>query len=114
MKDYDRRKEIAEASIRNNGRIIIAENLDMAVELANELAPEHLEIDVDNPFDYLDRIENAGSVFLGRNCPEALGDYVAGPNHTLPTGGRAKFSSPLSVDDFIKKIQFSYFEKSAL
>ena len=108
------RKEIAEASIRNNGRIIIAENLDMAVELANELAPEHLEIDVDNPFDYLDRIENAGSVFLGRNCPEALGDYVAGPNHTLPTGGRAKFSSPLSVDDFIKKIQFSYFEKSAL
>ena len=108
------RKEIAEASIRNNGRIIIAENLDMAVELANELAPEHLEIDVDNPFDYLDRIENAGSVFLGRNCPEALGDYVAGPTHTLPTGGRAKFSSPLSVDDFIKKIQFSYFEKSAL
>lgn len=108
------RKEIAEASIRNNGRIIIAENLDMAVELANELAPEHLEIDVDNPFDYLDRIENAGSVFLGRNCPEALGDYVAGPNHTLPTGGRARFSSPLSVDDFIKKIQFSYFEKSAL
>lgn len=108
------RREIAEASINSNGRIIIAENIDMAVELANELAPEHLEIDVDNPFDYLDRIENAGSVFLGRNCPEALGDYVAGPNHTLPTGGRAKFSSPLSVDDFIKKTQFSYFEKEAL
>lgn len=108
------RKEIAGSSIDNNGRIIITDNLDIAIELANELAPEHLEIDVDNPFDYLEKIENAGSVFLGRNCPEALGDYMAGPNHTLPTGGRAKFSDPLSVDDFIKKIQFSYFEKTAL
>ncbi len=108
------RKEIASVSIQNNGKIIIAKDIDMAIDIANELAPEHLELDVDNPFDYLDRIENAGSVFLGRNCPEALGDYVAGPNHTLPTGGRAKFQSPLSVDDFIKKIQFSYFEKSAL
>ncbi len=108
------RKEIAAVSIQNNGKIIIAKDIDMAIDIANELAPEHLELDVDNPFDYLDRIENAGSVFLGRNCPEALGDYVAGPNHTLPTGGRAKFQSPLSVDDFIKKIQFSYFEKKAL
>ncbi len=108
------RKEIASVSIQNNGKIIIAKDIDMAIDIANELAPEHLELDVDNPFDYLDRIENAGSVFLGRNCPEALGDYVAGPNHTLPTGGRAIFQSPLSVDDFIKKIQFSYFEKSAL
>ena len=73
-----------------------------------------MEVCVDNPFDYLDKIHNAGSVFLGRNCPEALGDYIAGPNHTLPTSGTARFSSPLSVDDFVKKYQFSYYTQSAL
>ena len=108
------RFEIARESIDNNSKIIVTGNLITAVELANEIAPEHLELCVDNPFDYFDKIENAGSVFLGRNCPEALGDYFAGPNHTLPTSGTAKFSSPLSVDDFIKKTQFTYFTKSAL
>ena len=108
------RAEIARASIDRNGKIIVAENLRVAVEIANEIAPEHLELCVDNPFDYLDSIRHAGSVFLGRNCPEALGDYLAGPNHTLPTGGTAKFSSPLSVDDFIKKTQYTYFTAEAL
>ena len=98
-----RREEIARASIDTNGKIIVADNLDTAVEIANEIAPEHLEVCVDQPFDYLDKIKNAGSIFLGRNCPEALGDYFAGPNHTLPTSGTARFSSPLSVDDFVKK-----------
>ena len=78
------------------------------------MAPEHLELFVDDPFDYLDAIKNAGSIFLGRSCPEALGDYMAGPNHTLPTSGTARFSSPLSVDDFIKKSQFTYFTADAL
>lgn len=108
------REEIARASIENNGAIIITDNLHRAVEISNELAPEHLEICTDNPFDYLDEITNAGSVFLGRFCCESLGDYLAGPNHTLPTSGTARFSSPLSVDEFIKKTQFSYFEKEAL
>jgi len=108
------RVEIARASIDNNGKIIVAENLLSAIDIANEIAPEHLELCVDNPFDYLDRIRHAGSVFLGRNCPEALGDYLAGPNHTLPTSGTAKFSSPLSVDDFIKKTQYTYFTADAL
>ena len=98
------RAEIARASIDGSGKIIVAENdLKKAIEIANELAPEHLELCVDNPFDYLDQIRCAGSVFLGKNCPEALGDYFAGPNHTLPTCGTARFSSPLSVDDFLKK-----------
>ena len=100
------REEIARPSIENNGKIIIAESILQAIEIANEIAPEHLEVCVDNPFDYLDRIKNAGSIFLGKNCPEALGDYFAGPNHTLPTSGTARFSSPLSVDDFVKKIGF--------
>ena len=108
------RCEIARASIDNNGKIIVADNLYAAIEIANEIAPEHLELCVDNPFDYLDAIRHAGSIFMGRNCPEALGDYLAGPNHTLPTSGTAKFSSPLSVDDFVKKTQYTYFTKDAL
>jgi len=108
------RSEIARASVDNNGKIIVADNLAQAIEIANEIAPEHLELCVDNPFDYLDSIRHAGSVFMGRYCPEALGDYFAGPNHTLPTSGTARFSSPLSVDDFIKKTQFTYYTRDAL
>lgn len=108
------RSEIARASIDNNGKIIVAENLDLAIDIANEIAPEHLELCVDAPFDYLDRVRCAGSVFLGKNCPEALGDYFAGPNHTLPTSGTAKFSSALSVDDFVVKSQFTYYTADAL
>ena len=108
------RAEIARASIDNNGKIIVAENLNNAIDIANEIAPEHLELCVEQPFDYLSKVRHAGSVFLGRNCPEALGDYLAGPNHTLPTSGTAKFSSPLSVDDFIKKMQYTYFTEDAL
>lgn len=108
------RAEIARASIDRNGKIIVAENLRVVIEIANEIAPEHLELMVDNPFDYLDGIRNAGSIFMGRNCPEALGDYYAGPNHTLPTGGTARFSSPLSVDDFVKKSQYTYYTADAL
>ena len=108
------REEIARPSIENNGKIIITKNIDEAIELSNSIAPEHLEICTDNPFDYLDKVTNAGSVFLGKNCPEALGDYFAGPNHTLPTSGTARFSNPLSVDDFIKKTQFTYYTKDAL
>ena len=108
------RAGIARTSIDSNGKIIVAENLTQAIDIANEIAPEHLELCVDNPFDYLDSIRHAGSVFLGRNCPEALGDYFAGPNHTLPTSGTAKFSSPLGVDDFIKKVQYTYYTRDAL
>ena len=108
------RKEIARESIDNNGKIIITSSINEAVEVANRIAPEHLEICVDEPFMYLDKIKNAGSIFMGKYCPEALGDYMAGPNHTLPTSGTARFSSPLSVDDFVKKTQFSYFTKDAL
>ena len=108
------RREIARESIDVNGKIIVADTLDAAIEIANEIAPEHLELCVDNPFDKLDSIRHAGSIFMGRNCPEALGDYFAGPNHTLPTSGTAKFSSPLSVDDFIKKTQYTYYAKDAL
>ncbi|MBR0266527.1 MAG: histidinol dehydrogenase [Clostridia bacterium] len=108
------RYAIARESVDNNGKIIVAEDLRAAIEIANEIAPEHLELCVDNPFDYLDSIRHAGSVFLGRNCPEALGDYLAGPNHTLPTQGTARFSSPLSVDDFVKKTQYTYYTKDAL
>lgn len=108
------RAEIARASIDNNGKIIVADTLDRAIDIANEIAPEHLELCVGQPFDYLDKIRHAGSIFMGRNCPEALGDYFAGPNHTLPTSGTAKFSSPLSVDDFVKKTQYTYYTKEAL
>ena len=109
------RADIARASIDNNGKIIVSENdLLAAIDIANEIAPEHLELCVDNPFDYLDKIKHAGSIFMGRYCPEALGDYFAGPNHTLPTSGTARFSSPLSVDDFVKKSQFTYFTREAL
>ena len=108
------RAEIARASIDDNGKIIVADSLMCAIDIANEIAPEHLELCVDNPFDYFGAIRHAGSVFMGRNCPEALGDYFAGPNHTLPTGGTAKFSSPLSVDDFVKKTQFTYYTRDAL
>ena len=108
------RAEIARASIDKNGKIIVAPDLNVAVEIANEIAPEHLELCVDAPFDWLDKIRHAGSIFMGRNCPEALGDYFAGPNHTLPTSGTAKFSSPLSVDDFVKKTQYTYYTKDAL
>ena len=108
------RCEIARESIDVNGKIIVADTLDIAIEIANEIAPEHLELCVDNPFDMLDSIRHAGSIFMGRNCPEALGDYFAGPNHTLPTSGTAKFSSPLSVDDFVKKTQYTYYTKDAL
>ena len=108
------REEIARASVEDNGKIIVTDDLDAAVEVANAIAPEHLELCVDEPFAYLERIRNAGSVFLGRNCPEALGDYYAGANHTLPTSGTARFSSPLSVDDFMKKTQFIYYSEDAL
>jgi len=109
------RAEIARASIDNNGKIIVAkDNLALAIDIANEIAPEHLELCLDNPFDYLDKVKHAGSIFMGKHCPEALGDYFAGPNHTLPTSGTARFSSPLSVDDFVKKSQFTYFTADAL
>lgn len=108
------REEIARISIDNNGKIIVSDDLMKAIDIANEIAPEHLELCVDNPFDYLDKIRHAGSIFMGRYCPEALGDYFAGPNHTLPTTGTARFSSPLSVDDFVKKTQYTYYTKEAL
>ena len=108
------RNEIARESIDRNGKIIVAQTIGEAIEISNEIAPEHLELCLDNPFDYLDEIKHAGSIFMGKNCPEALGDYFAGPNHTLPTSGTAKFSSPLSVDDFVKKTQYTYFTRDAL
>ena len=107
------RQEIARASVEANGKIIVAEDLRSAIAIANEIAPEHLELCLDDPFDYLNDIRHAGSVFLGRSCPEAMGDYCAGPNHTLPTGGTARFSSPLSVDDFVKKSQYIYYTREA-
>ncbi len=108
------RCEIARASIETNGKIIVAKNLEDVISVSNKIAPEHLELMVDNPFDYLEKITNAGSIFMGRFCPEALGDYYAGTNHTLPTSGTARFSSPLSVDDFIKKTQYTYYTETAL
>ena len=109
------RSEIATVSIENNGKIIVSEgDIRKAIDIANEIAPEHLELCMDNPFDYLDSVKHAGSIFMGKNCPEALGDYFAGPNHTLPTSGTARFSSPLSVDDFVKKSQYTYYTKDAL
>ena len=109
-----KREEIARASIENNGKIIVAGSIKAAIEIANEIAPEHLELCVDEPFAYLDSIRHAGSIFMGRNCPEALGDSFAGPHPTLPTAGTARFSSPLGVDDFIKKTQYTYYTKEAL
>ena len=108
------RREIARASVEQNGKIILVENLEEAVALANHFAPEHLELCVEDPFALLGGVRNAGSVFLGRNAPEALGDYWAGLNHTLPTSGTARFSSPLSVDDFVKTSQFVYYTRDAL
>lgn len=108
------RREIAEASVNGTSKILLVKDIQEAIALSNEIAPEHLELCLDDPFSYLDMVKNAGSVFLGRYCPEALGDYFAGPNHTLPTSGTAKFSSPLSVDDFVKKTQLTYFPKEAL
>ena len=108
------REGIARASIENNGKIILTDDLLCAIDLANDLAPEHLELCVQEPERYLAYVKNAGSVFLGNYCPEALGDYLAGPNHTLPTSGTARFSSPLSVDDFVKKTQYTYFSQDAL
>ena len=107
------RAEIARASIDNNGKIIVVENLDTAIDVSNALAPEHLELVVADPFRYLEQVRHAGSVFMGYYCPEALGDYLAGPNHTLPTSGTARFFSPLSVDDFVKKMQYTYYTKDA-
>jgi histidinol dehydrogenase len=108
------RAEIARKSIDDNGKIIVANDLYSAIEIANEIAPEHLELCVDEPFAYLDKVQHAGSIFLGKHCPEALGDYFAGPNHTLPTSGTARFSSALSVDDFVKKSQYIYYTEDAL
>lgn len=108
------RAAIARASVEENGKIVVAENLDLAIDAVNIIAPEHLEICLDDPFAVLSRIKNAGSIFMGRNVPEALGDYFAGPNHTLPTSGTARFSSPLSVDDFVKKSSFIYYTRGAL
>jgi histidinol dehydrogenase len=108
------RAEIARASIEENGRILVTESVEAAIELGNAVAPEHLELLVDEPFRYLDAVRNAGSVFLGRHCPEALGDYMAGTNHVLPTGGTARFSSPLGVDDFVKRSQYCYYTPEAL
>ena len=108
------RRDIARVSIDQFGKIILCDSIRQAIEISNRIAPEHLELCVDQPFDYLDQVKNAGSVFLGRACPEALGDYLSGPNHTLPTMGTARFSSPLSVDDFVKKTQFSYYTKEAM
>ena len=108
------RAEIARESIDNNGKIIVAEDLEAAIDVVNRIAPEHLELCVEDPFDMLGKVRHAGSIFMGKNCPEALGDYFAGPNHTLPTSGTARFSSPLSVDDFVKKSQFTYYTERAL
>lgn len=108
------RREIAERSVCGNGRVVIVPSVEEAVAWSNEIAPEHLELCVSDPFSLLGLVRNAGSVFLGHYTPEALGDYIAGPNHTLPTNGTARFSSPLSVDDFIKKSSFLYYSREAL
>jgi len=108
------RAAIARASVDDNGKIIVCADLHKAIEACNIIAPEHLEVCVEDPFGVLNEIKNAGSIFLGRNVPEALGDYFAGPNHTLPTSGTARFSSPLGVDDFVKKSSFLYYTREAL
>ena len=108
------RESIACKSIEGSSKILLCDSLEEAIDTANRIAPEHLEICTDDPFAILSRIKNAGSIFLGKNAPEALGDYFAGPNHTLPTSGTARFSSPLGVDDFVKKSQFIYYTRDAL
>lgn len=108
------REEIARTSVENRGKIIVAGSLEQAVEAANAIAPEHLELCVDEPFELLPLVKNAGSIFLGKHTPEAMGDYFAGTNHILPTGGTARFSSPLSVDDFVKKSSYLYYTPEAL
>lgn len=108
------REEIARTSIEENGRIIIVDNLETAAKVADEIAPEHLEVCVDDPFGLLPLLNHAGSIFLGRNCPEPLGDYLAGPNHTLPTSGTARYSSPLGVDDFCRRSSYIYYTREAL
>ena len=108
------RREIARASIENNGKIILVKDIFEGINVANAIAPEHLELCLADPFSYLPKVKHAGSVFLGKNCPEAIGDYYAGMNHTLPTCGTARFSSPLSVDDFVKKTQYAYYPAEAL
>lgn len=108
------REEIARTSIETNGRIILVSSLEEAARVADEIAPEHLEVCVDDPFGLLALLHNAGSIFLGRNCPEPLGDYLAGPNHTLPTSGTARYSSPLGVDDFCRRSSYIYYTREAL
>ena len=108
------RRDVARKSVDDNGKIIVTDDIEKAVDAANLIAPEHLELCVEEPFALLPRVKNAGSIFLGRSAPEALGDYFAGPNHTLPTSGTARFSSPLSVDDFVKKSSFLYYTQDAL
>ena len=108
------RKEIARASVDNNGKIIITDSIEEAIDISNRLAPEHLEINTANAFELLDKVRNAGSVFLGSSCPEAVGDYFSGTNHVLPTSGTARFASALSVDDFIKTIEYTYYTRDAL
>lgn len=108
------RRDIIEQSLNDFGAIIVCKDISEAVDFANELAPEHLELAVDNPMEYIGRVDNAGSVFLGHYSPEPLGDYFAGPNHVLPTSGTARFFSPLSVDSFIKKSSFIYYTEPAL
>jgi len=108
------RKEIAKKSIEERGAIIITNSINEAIELMNEIAPEHLEIVTSNPFDLLPKIKHAGAIFLGENTPEPIGDYIAGPNHTLPTGGTAKFYSPLNVENFMKKSSIISFSKEAI
>ena len=120
VKELDRqmqslsRKEIIDESLTNFGAIIVCDNMDKAIEMANSLAPEHLEVCCKSPMEYVGKLDNAGSVFLGNYSPEPLGDYFAGPNHVLPTSGTARFFSPLSVDSFIKKSSFIYYTESAL
>ena len=108
------RQEIAAAAIENNGKIILVKDIEEALSIANQIAPEHLELSVAEPFALLGKVENAGSVFLGHHTPEVLGDYFAGPNHTLPTEGTARFYSPLSVDDFVKKSSYLYYTEEAM
>jgi len=108
------REDIAREAVEKHGAIVVVDTIDEAFEISNERAPEHLEILLDEPFTCIDKIRNAGSVFLGKYSPEALGDYYAGPNHTLPTSGTARFSSPLSVDDFVKKTSYTYYSQKAL
>ena len=114
FKNYSDKKDIIEKSLTDYGAVIVCNNLSQAIDFANELAPEHLELCVKNPVEYIGRVDNAGSVFLGNYSPESVGDYYAGPNHVLPTGGTARFFSPLSVDSFIKKSSFIYYTSSAL